>query len=169
MRYCDECGHALIEKNNGIDGKIPYCPQCQKFKFPMFNSAISAIIFNSQKDHILLIQQYQHKDYILVAGYINKGENAKEALLREIDEEVHLKVKEYVYNDNEYYQPTNTLMHNYAVVVDSMDFQLTNEVDTAKWIPVKDVLKVIKQDSLAQSFVKRYLEKRDYYAKDIFL
>lgn len=49
MKYCDECGHELIEKPCGIDGTMPYCEHCQKFKFPMFNSAISAIIFNPQK------------------------------------------------------------------------------------------------------------------------
>lgn len=56
MKYCDECGHELIEKPCGIDGTMPYCEHCQKFKFPMFNSAISAIIFNPQKDKVLLIQ-----------------------------------------------------------------------------------------------------------------
>ncbi len=159
MKYCDECGHPLIQKVCGIDGETPYCEHCQTFKFPMFNSAISAIIFNPTQDKILLIQQYGNQDYILVAGYINQGENAKQTLIREIEEEVHLKVMHYVYNDNEYFQKTNTLMHNYAVVVDSEDFSLTSEVDKAKWIPVENVLDVIKQGSLAQSFVKRYLEK----------
>ena len=160
MKYCDECGHELIEKPCGIDGTMPYCKHCQKFKFPMFNSAISAIIFNPQKDKVLLIQQYGQVDYILVAGYINKGENAKQTLIREIQEEVNLKVVDYMYNDNEYYAKTNTLMHNYVAVVDSEDFHLTNEVDHAKWIPIDEVFNVMKQGSLAQSFVKRYLEKR---------
>lgn len=96
----------------------------------------------------------------MVAGYINKGENAKQTLIREIQEEVNLKVVDYMYNDNEYYAKTNTLMHNYVAVVDSEDFHLTNEVDHAKWIPVDEVFNVMKQGSLAQSFVKRYLEKR---------
>mgnify|MGYP001774855617 FL=1 len=69
----------------------------------MFNSAISAIIFNPDKTKILLIQQYGKKDNILVAGYISKGENAKQALLREIEEEVNLKISSYIYNDNEYF------------------------------------------------------------------
>lgn len=160
MKYCDECGQPLIQKTCGIDGKMPYCEHCQTFKFPMFNSAISAIIFNPTQDKILLIKQYGNQDYILVAGYINKGENAKQTLIREIEEEVHLKVVRYVYNDNEYFPQTNTLMHNYAVVVECEEFSLTGEVDQAKWVPVEDVLDVIKQGSLAQSFVKRYLEKR---------
>ena len=95
-------------KECGTDGMIPYCDACQTFRFPMFNSAISAIIFNPDKTKILLIQQYGKKDNILVAGYISKGENAKQALLREIEEEVNLKISSYIYNDNEYFEKTNT-------------------------------------------------------------
>ena len=29
MSYCIKCGHELIEKENGIDGMVPYCPNCQ--------------------------------------------------------------------------------------------------------------------------------------------
>lgn len=86
MSYCVKCGHELIEKENGIDGMVPYCPNCQEFRFPMFNSAVSALVLNPKKDKILLIQQYGHKDNILIAGYVTKGENAKQALFREIKE-----------------------------------------------------------------------------------
>lgn len=82
MKYCSECGTKLIEKECGIDGLVPYCPTCKQFRFPMFNSAISTIIFNPTKDKILLIKQYGKDFNVLVAGYIIKGENAKETLIR---------------------------------------------------------------------------------------
>ena len=109
---------------------------------------------------ILLIKQYGKDFNVLVAGYITKGENAKETLIREIKEEVNLNVVDYTYNDNEYYQPSNTLMHNYAVVVDSEDFKLTNEVDEAHWYSIEEERKEIKQGSLAHSFLERYLKKQ---------
>ena len=108
MSYCVKCGHELIEKENGIDGMVPYCPNCQEFRFPMFNSAVSALVLNPKKDKILLIQQYGHKDNILIAGYVTKGENAKQALFREIKEETGLTISSYEFNDNEYYARTNT-------------------------------------------------------------
>ena len=134
MKYCSECGTKLIEKECGIDGLVPYCPTCKQFRFSMFNSAISTIIFNPTKDKILLIKQY--------------------------GKEFNLNVIDYTYNDNEYYQPSNTLMHNYAVVVDSEDFKLTNEVDEAHWYSIEEARKEIKQGSLAHSFLERYLKKQ---------
>lgn len=157
--YCHECGTLLVEKECEGEGLVPYCSRCKQFRFPTYNSAISAIVFNKNKDKVLLIQQYGGKDYILIAGYISKGENAKEALVREIKEEVNLNVVDYIYNDNEYYAPTNTLIHNYIAIVGSEDFTLTNEVDLASWIPAEDVLDTIMPNSLAKSFVERYLNK----------
>ena len=51
MKYCSECGTKLIEKECEIDGLVPYCPTCKQFRFLMFNSAISTIIFNPTKDN----------------------------------------------------------------------------------------------------------------------
>ena len=70
--YCQVCGQQLIKKKCGIDGEVPYCPNCNEFRFERFNSAISAIVLNPSKDKILLIQQYRRTDNILIAGYINK-------------------------------------------------------------------------------------------------
>ena len=160
MSYCIKCGHELIMKQNGIDGEVPYCPNCHEFRFPMFNSAISALILNPDKNKILLIQQYGRKDNILVAGYVTKGENAKTALYREIKEEVGLDVAEYEFNDNEYYARTNTYINNYVVVARSEDFICNEEVDYASWYDLDHALDIIKQGSLAQELLRRYLEKR---------
>lgn len=159
MKYCYECGTKTIKKECGIDGMIDYCPTCKKFLFPTFNSAVSLIVLSPNKDQILLIQQYGKKDNILVAGYINKRENAKEALIREIKEESGVNVKEYYYNDNEYYARTNTLIHNYAVVVDSIDLTINNEIGYACWYDISKVRETIKPNSLAKYFLDTYLNK----------
>ena len=86
MKYCPDCGTALTSKVDGIDGETPYCPHCQKFVYPTFNSAISTIILNSKKDHILLIEQYGRPANILVAGYVMKGEDDITTLVREVKE-----------------------------------------------------------------------------------
>lgn len=159
MKYCSQCGTKLIMKANGIDGMVPYCPKCQEFRFFKFSSAISAIIFNLQKTKILLLQQYGRPEYILLSGYITRGENAKQALLREIKEETKLPVASYCYNDNAYYKPHDVLMHNYAVVASSENVQANKEIDHYVWVPVSEAVEKIAPGSLAQSFVEEWLEK----------
>lgn len=159
MKYCVECGHELVKKECGIDGLVPFCPKCEEFRFPTFNSAISSVIFNPDKDKILLIQQYGNKFNILVAGYINKGENANETLYREIKEEVNLEIKSFLYNDNIYFEKSNTLIHNFITVVKSEEFSITDEVDSASWFTIEEAIQNIKPNSLAKNFLFKALHK----------
>ena len=56
-------GEKISKKN---EGEIPYYSQCASFRFPVFNTAISAMLFNKNHDRILLIKQYDMTDYILL-------------------------------------------------------------------------------------------------------
>ena len=126
-------------------------PHCHKFQYPPFNSAISTVILSPDLKKILLIKQYGRKDNILVAGYVTKGENLETTLKREIKEEVNLEIKNYLYNDNQYYAPSNTLITNFIVISKNTNIRLTNEVD--------DALKVIKPQSLASYFLNKAVNK----------
>ena len=167
MSYCVKCGHELIEKENGIDGMVPYCPNCQEFRFPMFNSAVSALVLNPKKDKILLIQQYGRKDNILMARAAKQAGTPaiRTSSIRDviaIKEETGLTISSYEFNDNEYYARTNTYINNYIVVVEDESFHCNEEVDYAKWYDLKDAMNIIKPDSLAQELLRRYLYKREH-------
>ena len=84
MKYCFECGTKLIEKPLKNEGNIPYCEKCGEYRFPIFSTAVSMIVKNPDQTKILLIQQYGKGQNVLVAGYINKGENAEHAVEREV-------------------------------------------------------------------------------------
>jgi NADH pyrophosphatase NudC (nudix superfamily) len=159
MNYCDQCGEKLIYKENGIDGKVPFCPHCQQFKFPAFNSAISAIVFNPDKDKILLIQQYGKPYHVLVAGYINKGENAKEALVREIKEELNADIiVEKFALDLEWQYPNFYLYMSCFECVLESDIELLEHMG-ARWLSKEELDSVewIQADIKAVNYIKESL------------
>lgn len=53
----------------------------------------------------MLIQQYGKPVYILVAGYINRGEQAENAVAREIKEETGMTVSHIKFNRTKFYEP----------------------------------------------------------------
>jgi NAD+ diphosphatase len=131
--FCKECGQSLSEKMCDNEGVVPFCNHCNQYRFPAFNTAISTIILNSSQDKILLIQQYGRKDNILVAGYVTKGETLETTLIREIQEEVNLTIKNYQYMSSEYHPKSNILMCNYLCVANSENLSQTNhEIDEAR-------------------------------------
>ena len=163
MKYFIECGAKLTEKeciNFGIsDGIIPYCPVCNEFRFPMYNVAVSAVIFNPDYSKILLIQQYGRPRNILVAGYVNKGENLSSGLIREIKEEVNLDVTDYKFNDSAYYDGSNTLICNFIVQVKDENFSLSAEVDEAEWFDIDTAKEVVYKGGLAEGFLNKAVSK----------
>lgn len=159
MNYCYECGTKLIQRELENEGIIPYCTKCGQYRFPIFSTAVSMVVQNPSKDKILLIQQYGKKNNVLVAGYINKGEDAQSAVVREVKEETGLDVTECTFNKSEYFSPTNTLMLNFSCIVSDEDLSglNTEEVDKAQWFSVKDAVKNIKPDSVAQRFLINFI------------
>ena len=83
MTHCMACGTELMHRYLKGEGIVPYCPQCHDFRFPVFNTAVSMIVLNEHKDQVLLIKQYGRDAYILVAGYVSRGEDVEVTVRRE--------------------------------------------------------------------------------------
>ena len=78
-------------------------------------------VLSPKKDKVLLIQQYGKKRNILVAGYVNRGEQAEHAVAREVREEIGLTVHDVTFQRSSFFEPSNTLMLNFSCVADSED------------------------------------------------
>lgn len=160
MKFCYECGTELVLRELEDEGMIPFCKSCGEYRFPVFSTAVSMIVLNRDKTEILLIQQYGTENNVLVAGYVNKGENAEEAAAREISEELGLEVAELGYCKSEYFPKTNTLMLNFRCTVSSecLDGINRKEIDKAEWFPLEKAREAIMPDSLAKRFLCNFLD-----------
>ncbi len=159
MNYCMHCGTKLTKRFLDTEGDTPYCPSCEEYRFPVFNTAVSMIVLNPSKDKILLIQQYGRPHNILVAGYINKGENAEHAAIREIGEEIGLDITSAHINRTQYFEPSNTLMINFTCIAATDDLsEINSEVDHAEWYSFEDAVNQIKENSLAKFFLVKYID-----------
>ena len=156
MNYCMQCGTRLHLKRHHFEGDVPYCDTCGEFRWPMYNTAVSMIVMNEQKDRVILIRQHHKPVYVLVAGYVNRGEDAEDAARREVMEELGLTVTSVHFNRSHFYPPTNTLMLNFTVTVAEHDAHPNFEVDSWRWLTIEDARASIKPDGVAQGFLNGY-------------
>ena len=158
--YCPACGTKLVEKPLENEGIVPWCEQCQAFRFPQYNVAVNMIVRDRVSGKILLIQQYGRPSYILVAGYVNRGEAAEHAVVREIREETGLTAREVRFNRTRFFEPSNTLMINFtAVVEDAAALRTNREIDRCRWFTPEEARQNIRPNSLAQAFLNAYLDE----------
>lgn len=160
QKHCYECGAELIEKELEEEGMVPFCPNCKQYRFPMYNVAVSMIVVDEETGKILLIQQYGKPSYILVAGYVNRGEQEEHAVVREVKEETGLDVTRIRFNRTSFFEPSNTLMCNFtAFVKTAKALHINHEIDRCKWFTPDEARTNIRPNSLAAEFLNKYLDE----------
>lgn len=158
--YCRECGTRLVPRELENEGVVPYCPKCEQYRFPQYNVAVSMIVVNEEKDEILLIQQYGRPSYILVAGYVGRGESLEDAVAREVREETGMTVSHMKFNRTQFFEKSDTLMCNFtAFVKDSSELDTNYEIDSYSWFTRDEARANIRPNSLAEYFLVSYLDE----------
>ncbi len=87
------------------------------------------------------LRQQEYKRYALIAGFTEIGETAEETVMREVQEEVGLKVKNIHYYKSQPWGFDQNLLLGYFCELDGeRDIVLdTGELATAEWVHYSDV------------------------------
>ena len=152
--YCRDCGEKLSLRFLENEGLVPYCPKCEKFKFPFFPVAVSMTVVNRNEDKILLAKHVGDADYKLFAGYIKKGETPEKAIPRELKEETGLTAIKWRYFLSRYHDARDLLMLNYIVTANEGEVTLNEELENVKWCSPDEALSLILKNSTAEYFLK---------------
>ena len=159
FRYCPYCGSYLVKKEIGDEGLIPFCEKCEIPLWDMFTTSIIAAVVNEQREIALLRQNYvSTTNHVCVAGVMKPGEPAEDTVVREIGEELGLRVKELKYIKSYPYEKKEMLMLGYRAVVEKDDFRLSGEVDSAEWVRFDDALGILREGSIAWQLAKTVIE-----------
>ena len=160
MKYCMECGTALMDRELEHEGMVPFCPRCREFRFPVYNVAVSMIVVNEENRNTLLVKQYGKDFYRLVAGYVNRTETLEHAVVRELKEETGLTAERIRFNRTRFFDPSNTLMCNFTVFVrNDRELNPNYEIDSYAWFSFDEARKNVNPEILAGRFLNAYLDE----------
>lgn len=151
--YCRDCGGKLSLRFLENEGLVPYCDNCQKFKFPFFPVAVSMAVTNRREDKILLAKHVGDDDYKLFAGYVKKGESAERSIPRELKEETDLAAVKWKYLASRYHEAKDILMLGFLVTAEKGEIALNEEIDEVKWCSPDEARELIRKNSTAEYFL----------------
>jgi len=150
--YCGKCGGLLT---HDTDERALKCGKCENMVYPKIMPAIIVGVIDGEK---LLMTKYSNRGqgkYALVAGFIEIGETAEEALKREVFEEVGLKVKNIRYYKSQPWGFTGSLLLGYFADLDG-DAALTvdaSELSEAVWFDRGEIPTVFEDFSLTNEMI----------------
>jgi len=88
-RFCPLCGTALVQ---AADPRLnPVCPECAWFR-PTYALPVVLVLAHAPDGRIVFTRKNDWPDgaWALVAGFVEVGETAEQAALRELEEEARL-------------------------------------------------------------------------------
>ena len=160
LKYCPVCGAKLSLRQHPTDGPVAWCPACEDWRYPLFTIAVSVAVLDPMRTRMLLIRQYGEPGSVFVAGYVDKGETAEDAVVREVREELGMTARELRFHRSRWYAPSETLMLHYSVTVPEDEPSPNWEVDDWEWVPIGEARSRLVPDGLAEQLLADYLETR---------
>lgn len=167
-QYCGRCGAKVTFSQKE---RMLYCEECHNMIYPKIAPAVIVGIINGDK---ILMTKYagrDYKKYALVAGFIEIGETAEEAVKREVMEEVGLSVKNIHYYKNQPWGLGSNLLLGYFAELDGTDCIKLDEKELSEAIWVhRDEMKEINDGiSLTREMMDVFCNHQEWFKNNHYM
>lgn len=152
-RYCGLCGHPTMPKP-GSPAQTCTNPDCGAVHFPRVNPAMIVLVHHkgSHGDRCLLGRQplWQPRVYSALSGYVEPGESAEDAVLREVMEETGIEVCDIHYFSSQPWPFSGSLMLGFLARATTTDIHLDEaELEDARWFARHEIPALLDSGELA--------------------
>ena len=156
--FCSICGKSNLF--NDMEGAFE-CKCNSSPKYPTIAPCIITLIHD--EDQILLGRSkfFPPNMYSTLAGFIEAGENAEEALIREVKEEVNVNVSDIKYCSSQSWPFPGQLMLGYFCKYKSGKIELNDkELEDARWFNINELPIIPPDASISGQLIRSYIEDR---------
>lgn len=155
-RFCSKCSKPMKRSDKE---RMLYCEACGMEKYPTISPCVIVAVYDGER---LLLTKYAGRvnaKYALVAGFAEIGESLEQTAIREVQEEVGLKIKNLKFYKSQPWPFTDTLLAGFYAELDGDDAITLQEEELAlgvwmerKDIPVVDPLQMTLTSEMMEAF-----------------
>ena len=149
-RFCPRCGGALESRAAGHELR---CTACDRAQFPRTDPAvIMAITHGEGEDEAILLGRspvWPPGRYSTLAGFCEPGETLEDAVRREVEEEVGVRVGEVTWFGNQPWPLPSSLMLGFTGRALTRDIQVDGaEIEHARWFTRAEFRAALESEEL---------------------
>ena len=156
-QYCGQCGGLLKAK---IDVAEKVCLPCDRTIYPQLAPAMMVLITNGDKILLARSPHFPAGMYSSLAGFTQLGETAEDAVHREVDEEVGLRVTNLTYFSSQTWPFPGSFMLAYMADYHSGQIRCSEEIEDAQWFDIKQLPQIPIHASIARQLIDSAVEKK---------
>lgn len=155
-QYCGRCGTPTDTKH---EERAKVCPKCGLLSFPRLSPAIIVAVI---KDNQLLLAHnnaFKPNLYSLIAGFVEPGETFEECVMREVQEEVGINVKNIRYFGSQSWPFPHSMMVGFTAEYAGGDITVDGvELQDAGWFTPDKFPDIPTRGSISRRLIDWFVE-----------
>lgn len=155
--FCPACGATL---NDSSVERAMVCPSCSKNYYPVISPAIIVAVTKGRR--ILLARNNRHrgfKRFSILAGFVEAGESLEETVMREVEEEVGIKVKNIKYFGSQSWPFPHSLMIGFTAEHESGEIRVDgDEIGEAAWFRADELPDIPPYGSISRVLIDNFVK-----------
>ncbi len=136
--FCGRCGSRTVPEQGGI--RLG-CPNCHAQHFPRTDPVVIMLVHHAGRALLARGTRFPGRRlFSALAGFVEPGESAEEAVAREVFEETGIRLSHIAFHSSQPWPYPNSLMLGFLAEAASTDITLDpNEIAEAHWLTPEQV------------------------------
>ena len=156
--FCGRCGART--RTHSIE-RAKECPQCGLLHFPHLAPATIVLVSRGREMLLARARRFQSVMYSTLAGFVEAGETLEEAVVREVQEETGITVREISYFGSQPWPFPHSLMIGFTASYAEGEIALNDEENIdARWFTTDNLPPLPDKISIARRLIDGFLEKK---------
>lgn len=154
-QYCGYCGNPTFSREYE---RCRECKSCGQLAYPKLSMAILALV--SRGDQILLARSphFPEPFYSTLAGFVDPGETLEQCVIREVLEEVGIKVKNMRYFGSQPWPLSHSIMIGFSCEWEEGIIQIDPaEIEDAAWFDLTNLPQLPPLYSLSRLLIDEFV------------
>jgi len=159
-KYCGQCGRPTEEKT---DERAKTCPDCGLNCYPRLSPAVIVAVVKDDKLLLATSPRFRTSFWSVLAGFVEPGETLEECVIREVQEEVGILVKNVRYFDSQPWPFPDSLMLGFTAEYAEGEIKTDGaEILDAEWFAADNLPNIPPKVSIARRLIDWFV---DNYSK----
>lgn len=159
-QFCGRCGKNVLHDEKQ---RMLACPVCGNQVFPKIAPAVIVGVTHGDKILMTKYADREYKRYALIAGFTEIGETPEQTVIREVMEEVGLRVRNVRYYGSQPWGFDSNLLLGYYCDLEDSEENITldqEELSLAEWVHYRDIPDDREGLSLTAEMMVNFREKQ---------
>jgi NAD+ diphosphatase len=157
-RFCSRCGN---ETSPHISDRAMVCSVCEYRQYPRITPCVIMLVVRDGKALLGHSARFNSQMFSCLAGFMEAGETAEQAVHREVLEEAGIRIHKLRYHGSQSWPFPHSLMLGFSAEYLSGEISLEDdELTAADWFSADNLPMIPPRGSIARSLIDAWLAKQ---------